>query len=75
MSYGTQDARLKTALIVVKDRQYLSRVEIVTGRVVWDPHLSNAWTTRDRKAAAAVARKLGGTLALFNPIVWEVREL
>ena len=70
-----QDIRLATVLVIRKDGQYLSRIEIVTGRAVWDPHLSDAWRTRDRMLAQMVAQKHGGTPELFNPIIWRVKAL
>ena len=70
-----QDIRLATVLVIRKGGQYLSRVEIGTGRAVWDPHLSDAWRTRDKVLARMVAEKHGGTLELFNPIIWRVKAL
>ena len=70
-----QDIRLATVLVIRKDGQYLSRVEIGTGRVIWDPHLSDAWRTRDRVLARILAKKHGGELTLFNPIIWRVKAL
>lgn len=70
------DIRLATYLIVTKDGQYLSEVgTMMVGKAIWDPHLSNAWRTRDRATARAVAEKYGGQLALFNEILWKVKKL
>lgn len=70
-----QDIRTRTVLVVRKDGQYLSRREMLTGRIVWDPHLGNAWKTRNREKAREKAEKYGGVLVLFNPIIWEVKDL
>ena len=70
-----QDIRIKTVLIVEDDGWYLSRIEILTGREVWSRELSEAWRTRDRNKAKAVAEEYGGRLMLFNPIIWEVKAL
>jgi hypothetical protein len=67
--------RKATVLVVFRDGEYLSRKKMLTGRIVWDQHLSNAWRTRDREKARRIAEKYGGTLRLFNPIIWRVRDL
>lgn len=70
-----QDIRTKTVLIVEDDGWYLSRIEMLTGRVIWSRELSEAWRTRDRNKANAVAEEYVGRLMLFNPIIWEVKAL
>lgn len=70
-----QDIRLATVLVIRKGGKYLSRVEIGTGRAVWDPHLSDAWRTRDKVLARMVAEKFEGELMLFNPVVWKMKEI
>lgn len=67
--------RMATALVVFRDGKYLSRKEMLTGRIIWDQHLSSAWRTRNRDKARKTAEKYGGTLRLFNPIIWEVKRL
>lgn len=70
------DIRTETYLIVVKDGQYLSLIGTMAfGHMVWDSHLSNAWVTRNKQKALAVAEKYGGQIALFNKIIWEVKVL
>ena len=70
-----EDIRTKTVLVIRKNGYWLSRVEMATGRIVWDQHLSNAWMTRNKQEAMSVAKKTGGTIYLFNPIVWRVKVL
>lgn len=70
-----QDIRTKTVLVVRKNGLWLSRAELATKRLVWDQHLSNAWMTRDKNEAMSVALKTGGTIYLFNPIVWRFKVL
>jgi hypothetical protein len=72
---GVNAIRRQTSLIVVKNGQYLSHRNMVTGKIEWDPHLSRAWRTRNRDDAQKLARMLGGRLMLFNPIIWRTKEL
>lgn len=48
---------------------------MLTGGVTWDPHISNAWMTRIKSNAVAVAQKYGGELMLYNKVVGKVAEL
>jgi len=67
-----QDIRLKTCLVVSKQNKYLVGFSGVFLR--WSDSPWEAWQTRDKKAARKVADKIGGTLALFNPIVGQIRQ-
>lgn len=67
--------RKKTVLVIRKERWYLSRVEMLTKRVIWIPYLSDAWSTREIGKARLLAEKFGAQIMMFNPIVWEVRTL
>ena len=76
MNYARSELRKATTLVVMKDGKYLSRINaMIPGTVTWDQHLSNAWRTRDREKAREKAEEVGGILALFNPIIWEVKLL
>lgn len=70
-----QDIRTKTCLVIERNGEYLSRIEMLTGRVIWDNHLSSAWKTRDKAKAIRMAKVYGGQLSLFNPIIWRVKAL
>ena len=48
---------------------------IYTGELRWSLSPWDAWRTRDLEAARRVARKVGGELRLFNPIVGQERAL
>ena len=74
MNYGKPDIRKSTYLIIRKDRKYLSRREILTGRVIWSPELSEAWKTKSRNTAQAVQSVYGGQIMLFNTVIWKVKE-
>ncbi len=67
--------RTKTCLVIEKDGKYLAGYGTFLGTVRWDDHLSNAWTTRDKEKALQVADEYGGTLMLFNPILWRTQKL
>lgn len=67
------DIRRATVLVIEKDGCYLSRVELFTGKVIWDQHLSSAWKTRNREKAKQMALKYGGQPVLFNPIIWKTK--
>lgn len=67
--------RKATCLVIQKDGEYLSRIGSMVGLMVWDVHLSNAWTTRNKEKAMCKADEFGGTLMLFNPIIWRVERL
>ena len=76
MNYAISELRKATTLVVMKDGKYLSRINaMIPGTVVWDQHLSNAWRTRNMAKAKERAEEVGGILALFNPIIWEVKVL
>ena len=70
MTYGKPYIREQTYLIIMKDGKYLSRTgTLLIGGENCDPHLSNAWRTRDRELARRTAEETGGQLALFNTII------
>lgn len=69
------DIRTKTCLVIEKDGRYLSGYGTFMGTVEWSDYLSNAWKTRDKEEALRVAEKYGGSLVLFNPIVWRTKRL
>ena len=71
----TEYMRRKTVLVIKKDRQYLSRVEMLTRCVIWSPHLADAWSTREIGKARFLSEKFDAQIMMFNPIVWEVRTL
>lgn len=64
-----------TCLVIAKDGEYLSRIGTMFWLMVWNVHLSNAWTTRNLAEATRKADEFGGTLMLFNPIIWRVERL
>ena len=67
--------RLYTALVIRRGGEYL------VGRIMGGPELRwstspwEAWKTRNREDAEAVARCVGGDLWLFNPVAGIVMEV
>ena len=55
--------------------EYLVGVSQITGELNWSPYLYDAWQTRDRDAAGKVAKRVGGVVYLFNPVVGKIRIL
>lgn len=67
--------RRLTAVIVERDRKYLSGICQVTGKIIWSNSAYDAWSTRNLDTAMRIAWKVGGSIRLFNPIVGKVKKL
>ena len=63
------DIRRKTCIIIRKNREYLVGYKLYSRELCWSVYHYDAWKTRDREKARAIARKVGGVMVLFNPIV------
>ena len=63
------DIRRKTCIIIRKNGEYFVGYKIWSDEMTWSNSVYDAWRTRDRELAAKVARKTGGIMVLFNPIV------
>ena len=61
--------RTQTAMIIRKHGRYLVGREMYEGPLVWSLSRYDAWKTRDREKARDIARKTGGIVVLFNPII------
>lgn len=63
------DIRKKTCILIRKNGNYL------VGRILWSRDLRwsnnryDAWTTRSREDAEKMARRTGGIMVLFNPVI------
>lgn len=69
------DIRKKTCLIIRKNGYYLVGHIMGTSMLRWSENTYEAWRTRDREKAEEYARKLGGIVMLFNPVVNQMRVL
>ena len=66
--------RKKTCLIVRVGHEYLVGWNFVMQRPNYSASPWDAWRTRDRITAGRVARRVGGTLCLFNPIAAQITD-
>lgn len=69
------DIRLYTRCIVHKNGQFLQGRRMLLGELIWNSSPWDAWATRRLADAASVARKVGGTVVLFNPIIGRTAPL
>ena len=70
--------QLKTRMIIRTEEGYLVRVMRIGSEEidpVWSHSPYDAWSTRDRRIARMIARKLSGVIVMFNPIVGQIREM
>ena len=67
------EIKKQTCLVIEKDGEYLAGYRTAIGFVYWTRHLTDAWKTRNKEEAMAVATTYGGRLMLFNPIVWQTK--
>jgi len=71
----TDEIRKQTCIIIRKDGEYLVGTILYSRDLRWSYSYNDAWRTRDRDAARAVAGITGGEMMLFNPIIGKVREI
>ena len=66
----TKDAiRRETGIIIKKGNEYLVGTILYSTDLRWSLSPYDAWKTRNKAAAEKVARKVGGIMVLFNPIL------
>ena len=64
-----------TVVIIKRGAEYLVGRIPYTTELRWSRSPYDAWNTRKKKSAQAVADIVGGDLWLFNPIVGQLREI
>jgi len=69
------DIRKQTVIIIRKNGEYLVGRILGSRDLRWSIYAHEAWRTRDRDKAARVARRTGGVMVLFNPIVRQMRVI
>ena len=69
------DIRKKTCLIIRRNGEYLAGRILGSKDLRWSIYAHEAWRTRDRAKAEEIARRTGGIVMLFNPIVRQMRVL
>ena len=69
------DIRRKTCIIIRKNNRYLVSRKISCFDLRWSESRNDAWRTRNMELAAKVARKTGGIMVLFNPIIQKTKVI
>ena len=69
------DIRRETCIIIRKDGEYLVGTICYSTDLRWSCSPYDAWRTRRKEDAARVARKVGGEMVLFNPIVRQMKAI
>ena len=69
------DIREKTFLIIRRNGEYLVGWDYILERLKWSTSPWDAWRTRSKIHAQAIARVTGGILCLFNPIAAQIKEV
>lgn len=69
------DIRKQTCIVIRKNGEFLVGTILYSTDLRWSTSIYDAWRTRDREKAAAVARKTGGIMVLFNPIVKQMKVI
>lgn len=69
------DIRRETCIIIRKDGEYLVGTILYSTDLRWSWSPYDAWRTRRKEDAERVARKVGGEMMLFNPIVRQMRVI
>ena len=67
--------RLYTVLIIKRGAEFLVGRIPYSMEFRWSGSPYDAWKTREKEKAQAVAHVVGGDLWLFNPIAGQLREI
>lgn len=63
------EIRKQTCIIIRKNGEYLVGTVLYSHELRWSLSVYDAWRTRDMEKARRIARKVGGVMVLFNPVV------
>ena len=69
------DIRGKTCIVIRKNGEYLVGYILYTKELRWSSSPYDAWKTRDREKAREIARRTGGIMVLFNPVVRKIKVI
>ena len=69
------DVRRATRLIIRKNGEYMVGRILYSRELRWSTSPNDAWWTRDMEKAEDMARKLGGIVVMYNPVVNQIRVL
>ena len=67
--------REKTCIVIRKNGDYLVGYVLYSEDLRWSESAYDAWKTRDIEKAKEVARKTGGIMVLFNPVVNQLKVM
>ena len=67
--------RRETCIIIRRDGEFLVGTILYSTDLRWSGSPYDAWRTRRKEDAERVARKVGGEMVLFNPIVRQMRVI
>lgn len=70
-----QDIRKHTCCILLRGTDYLVGWNYFYHDFNWSKSYYDAWRTRDVCIAVKLARRIGATVMLFNPIVNQLRPM
>jgi len=63
------DIRKKTCIVIRKNGEYLVGKILWSEDLRWSGNIYDAWRTRRMEKAREIARRTGGIMVLFNPVV------
>ena len=69
------DIRKKNCIVIRKNGEYLVGYILYSKDLRWSSSPYDAWKTRNREKAKEVARKTGGIMVLFNPIINQTKVM
>ena len=67
--------RQKTCIVIRKNGDYLQGYILYSDDLRWSESPYHAWKTRNIEKARKVARRTGGIMVLFNPIINETKVI
>ena len=69
------DIRKQTCIIIRRNGEYLVGSILDSQDLRWSNSRYDAWRTRNRELAEKVARRTGGIMVLFNPVVGQTKVM
>ena len=69
------DVRRQTCIVIRRNGEYLVGRILYSKDLRWSWTPYDAWRTRDREKAREVARRTGGIMVLFNPVLGEKKVM
>lgn len=70
-----EELRRQTCVIIRKNGEYLVSRILGSNELRWSNSPYEAWTTRNVETARDIARRTGGIMVLWNPIVRQMKVI